>query len=59
MVSIAYTTGDNTSVSLTTTPESTGTWHWYAFSNQAVPEPSTAALLGLGLLGLIGRRSRK
>ena len=58
-VSINYTTGDNTSVTLTTTPEASGdTWHWYAFSNQVIPEPSAAALLGLGLLGLIGRRRK-
>ena len=34
------------------------TFHWYGFTNEVVPEPSTTALLGLGGLALILRRRR-
>jgi hypothetical protein len=56
-VSVLYTTGINTTVTLTTDPQESGSWHWYAFSNQVVPEPSSLALLSLGGL-LIARRRR-
>ena len=40
----------------------TSQWHFYAISEaltmQAVPEPSTAILAGLGLMGLISRRRK-
>ena len=40
-------------------PQNPGdTFHWYGFSNEAVPEPSSTALLGLGGIALLLRRRR-
>jgi hypothetical protein len=37
-----------------------GTLHDFGFTfNVAIPEPSTATLLGLGLIGLVGVRRRR
>lgn len=35
-----------------------GTFHTYAFANAVIPEPSSAALLGIASLGLVLRRRR-
>ena len=57
-ISVLYTTGDNTSVSLQASSNTGSNMHWFAFSNQTIPEPSSVILFGLGSLGLLLRRRR-
>ena len=52
-ISIAYTTGTNTEVSLTSTG---GNFNWFNFSNETIPEPATLILLAAGLPALLKRR---
>ena len=53
-----YTAPGNGAMTFSISELAGATYHQYAFSNHAIPEPSTLALAAMGLMGLARRRRR-
>jgi hypothetical protein len=55
-----FTADNSGQVVFTSVPTNAGnTYHFYAFTNEAVPEPASLGVLALGGLTLLRRRRRR